>query len=305
MVTVTVAASDGDPACASSRSVDVVCTEPAPQMPIKHIIVFIGENRSFDHMFGSYVPRAGQTIANLASKGIIHPDGTPGPNFALAAHSEAAPQPGFYVSTDDKTRYAVLPGPSTSGAPTAQRPTAPPFQTVDQARLETDLDPADLALLTTGATGLPTRVLDTRVASAGALPDGPFQLTGPTMPYDACTGDSIHRFYQMWQQTDCPVSRATATNPTGCLNDLFPVVAISFSTADNGVGNPMAFLNMNSGDAPSLRILADNFAMSDSMHQAVQGGTGANHSMLDFGDQPRPTPGAAPSTTATRITCRS
>src|SRR5207248_11707405 len=114
--------------------------------------------------------------------------------------------------------------------------TAPPFQTVDQARAETDMAPEDLVLLTTGATGLPARVLDTRVANAGALPDGPFQLTGPTMPYDAYTGDTIHRFYQMWQQSNCSLSNATRDNPTGCLSDLYPFVNISFSTSDNGVG---------------------------------------------------------------------
>jgi phospholipase C len=278
LVTVTVAASDGDPACSSSRSVDVVCSEPAPQTPIKHVIDLI------DHTFGTYIPQGDQMISNLVSKGIVNADGTPGPNFALAAQTTAAPQAAFYISSDDKTRYAVLPGPSTSGAPTAQRTTAPPFQTVDQARAETDMDPADLILLTTGATGLPARVLDTRVSNAGALPDGPFPLTGPTMPYDAYTGDSIHRFYQMWQQTDCSVAHATADNPSGCQSDLFPFVATTFSTADNGVGSSMAFFNVNHGDVPFFKMLADTYAMSDNMHQSVQGGTGANHSMLGFGD---------------------
>jgi len=284
LTTVTVAATDGDPACASARSVDVVCSEPAPRTPIKHVIVLIGENRTFDHTFGTYTPRDGQTISNLVSKGIVNPDGTPGPNFALAAQAEAGAQGAFYLSPDTKTPYALLPGPSTSGAPTAQRTTAPPFQTVDQARLETDIDLAELVLLTTGATGLPARVLDTRVTSAGALPNGPFQLTGPTMPYDAYTGDTIHRFYQMWQQVNCSAAQATPANPSGCLNDLFPFVATSFSTADNGVGSSMAFFNVNNGDAPYFRMLADTYSMSDNMHQSVQGGTGANHSMIGFGD---------------------
>ncbi len=282
--TITVAVSDGDPACSSQQSVDVVCTEPAPQTPIKHVIVLIGENRTFDHMFGTYVPRDGQIISNLLSRGIINADGTPGPNFALAAQAQAAPQAAFYIAPDSKTPFAVLPPPSTSGAPSAPRTTAPPFQTVDQAALETDMASEDLVLLTTGATGLPARVVDTRVTNAAALPPGPFQMTGPTMPYDAYTGDTIHRFFQMWQQTDCSIASATMTNPSGCLSDLFPFVAVSFSTADNGVGSSMAFFNMTNGDVPLLRMLADNFAMSDNMHQSVQGGTGANHSLLAFGD---------------------
>src|SRR5262249_8359928 len=157
---------------------------------------------------------------------------------------EAAPQDGFFIAPSSKTPYSILPGPSTSGAPTAQRATAPPFQTVDQAALETDMSREDLVLLTTGATGLPNRVLDTRVTNAGSLPNGAFQLTGPTMPYDAYTGDTIHRFYQMWQQFDCSAAQATPTNPSGCLADLFPFVAISFSANDNGVGSSMAFINM-------------------------------------------------------------
>src|SRR6202008_5084768 len=42
--------------------------------PIKHVIVIIGENRSFDHVFATYVPKAGQSVDNLLSKGIIKLD---------------------------------------------------------------------------------------------------------------------------------------------------------------------------------------------------------------------------------------
>lgn len=55
--------------------------------PIKHVIVIVGENRTFDHVFGAYQPRAGQTVSNLLSKGIINADGTPGPNFPAACNS--------------------------------------------------------------------------------------------------------------------------------------------------------------------------------------------------------------------------
>src|SRR5579863_7589895 len=52
--------------------------------PIKHVIIIVGENRTFDHIFATYVPKKGQSIQNLLSKGIIKADGTLGPNFALA-----------------------------------------------------------------------------------------------------------------------------------------------------------------------------------------------------------------------------
>jgi phospholipase C len=46
----------------------------------------------------------------------------------------------------------------------------------------------------------------------------------------------------------------------------------------------MAFYNMQAGDVPVLKSLADEYSMSDNYHQAVMGGTGANHVMLGSGD---------------------
>jgi len=41
---------------------------------------------------------------------------------------------------------------------------------------------------------------------------------------------------------------------------------------------------MQKGDVPVLKQLADEYSMSDNYHQAVMGGTGANHVMLGTGD---------------------
>jgi phospholipase C len=50
--------------------------------PIKHVIVIVGENRSFDHVFATYVPKKkNERVWNLLSEGIVNADGTPGPNF--------------------------------------------------------------------------------------------------------------------------------------------------------------------------------------------------------------------------------
>jgi phospholipase C len=41
----------------------------ATATPIQHVIVIIGENRTFDHIFATYVPKvAGETVDNLLSK---------------------------------------------------------------------------------------------------------------------------------------------------------------------------------------------------------------------------------------------
>ena len=254
------------------------------ETPIEHLIVVIPENRSYDHTYATYEPRHGQSVSNLLSKGIVKADGAPGPNFAAGAQFTVPPQPAFYIAAPSKTPYAVLPAPDTSGTPTAPRDTAPPFTSLQIAAVERDLETADLALLTTGASGLPARSIDTRVTNAANLPNGPFQLTGPTMPYDAYTGDTIHRFFQMWQQSDCSPTNATRGNPSGCLNDLYPFVNTTFNTNDNGVGNSMAIFNVNDGDAPLFKRLADEFASSDNFHQSVMGGTAANHVMLGMGD---------------------
>jgi phospholipase C len=107
------------------------------------------------------------------------------------------------------------------------------------------------------------------------------------MPYDAYTEDTIHRFYQMWQQTDCSIDHehATRQNPTGCLNDLWPYVTTTFGgTAENGMGSAMAFFNVQRGDAPIMKRLADQYTLSDNFHQAAMGGTGLGHIYLGFAD---------------------
>ena len=86
--------------------------------PIKHVIVIIGENRSFDHVFATYVPRKGQTVWNLLSEGIVKADGTPGPNFPIAEQKAATDTPpdDFLLSPPTSTFQGnVLPAPINGG----------------------------------------------------------------------------------------------------------------------------------------------------------------------------------------------
>ena len=57
--------------------------------PIKHVIVIIGENRSFDHVYATYKPKNGETVDNLLSKRIIRADGSPGANYSLSGQYSA------------------------------------------------------------------------------------------------------------------------------------------------------------------------------------------------------------------------
>jgi phospholipase C len=263
--------------------------------PIKHVIVIIGENRTFDHVFATYQPRRGESVSNLLSKGIVKPDGTPGPNFFLASQSSASDTnaDGYQLSPSGNAAYSVLPPVLAGGYTTA------PFPDVASAMtIENGLPNDYYKYLTTGGTGLSHGAVDTRIPNAASLPSGPFQITSPTHPYDAYDNSPVHRFYQMWQQFDCNAANATASNPSGCQSDLFPWVETTIGAGSNGLAQPsgftdtstkegstsMGFYNMLQGDAPYLKSLADHYAMSDNFHQAVMGGTGANHVMLGTGD---------------------
>ncbi len=269
--------------------------------PIKHVIVVLAENASFDHVFGTFRPRNGQQIANLLSRRIVNEDGTPGSNFTAATQFTVTPQPFYYISAPDisKTAFATLPPPDLNGVATAPSDTKPPpFATVAvAAAAEPSLEPEDAVLLTTGASGIVlkpetngARNPDTRILNVTNLPSGPFQQTakdaqGHGLPYDAYTEDTIHRFFQMWQQSDCTVQHATRDNPSGCQLDLLPFVITTFAgSTEEGMGTSMAFFNMNQGDAPTLKRFAEEYSLADNYHQAVMGGTGANHIMIGTGD---------------------
>jgi len=273
--------------------------------PIEHLIVLIGENHSFDNVFATYRSRHEHFVSNLLSKRIVKPDGKPGPNAPKASQffvDPPLPSTYFMGTGFTNTPYSpFLPAPELGGAPnqpisltqlltglqTNPAAVQPPFDnTISDAQLaaiEPALETSDLFLLRTGATGAGiTLGPDTRVPHYNMLPNTVFQLTGPTLPYDSYTGNLVHRFYQMWQQSDCNVKNTTRTDPAGCLDDLYPYVGIERG-GDSG-SNSMGFFNMLEGDAPVLNKLAQEYALSDNFHQAIMGGTAANHVALGTGD---------------------
>jgi phospholipase C len=275
---------------------------PATATPIKHVIVLIGENRSFDHVFATYKPKNGETVSNLLSKGIVKGDGTPGPNYSLSAQYSAVDSTTvgsgkFSISPPEKTLYANIP-PVVAGGPTN-----PYIPTVAIAR---EIEPGQLAPgyykdLTIGGTGLsPYVVPDTRIPNVLDLPEGAIQLTSSTLSYNDYANSPVHRFYQMWQQLDCDASLATKANPSGCQADLFPWVETTIGAGSDGSSGStapptyylstgegstsMEFFNVLKGDAPYLKHLADKYTLSDNFHQSVMGGTMANHIEFGFAD---------------------
>jgi len=72
--------------------------------PIQHLIVVIGENRTFDHVYGTYVPKSGASILNLLSERIVGKSGKPGPNFAAAQQFTTSGQTSYFIGVSKKNK---------------------------------------------------------------------------------------------------------------------------------------------------------------------------------------------------------
>src|ERR1700722_8183631 len=351
--------------------------------PIKHVIVIIGENRSFDHVFATYVPRRGQTVHNLLSEGIIQLDANknaiPGPNFHKAqqlAATDLGSQDVFLLSPPKQEFPSnQLPAPEAAGPSGAQgyfTPSSSEYTTIACGTTTVDgktttnyLDPAACAAVTenglpdtsdtngltyyqslaSGGAGQNSYTPDLRIVNFDSLQAGPFQLTngtnsatpGYSLTYTDYTASPVHRFYQMWQQLNCSLEHAFFENPSGCDGRLFSWVETTVGAGTNGLtqsqyaqgyygssfsenlyfpagyyaphppteaqwtansyalydsvptttgegSTALGFYNVQQGDAPYFKSLADTYAMSDNFHQSVNGGTGVNHIMLGHGD---------------------
>ncbi len=246
--------------CALTLDIANVQAPRPTTTPIQHVIVVVGENHTFDNLFGTYKPIHGQTIDNLLSKGIVKADGTPGPHFDLAKQRIGRDENLYSAETVSTGAYPTLPRPCTTWA-------------------------------NSSTTGLPQGVPDTRFPAD--LPNGPYQIS-KYVPYAAYTGDPVHRFFQMWQDVDGGrhdkfvwVEETIGTGSNGA-----PPLAGGFNPQEGAIS--MGFYNMNPftdaqghsqpGDAPYFKSLADNYATSDNYHQAIMGGTGADFQAIVTGD---------------------
>jgi phospholipase C len=227
--------------------------------PIKHVIVIIGENHSFDNVFATYQPPKGQHIQNLLSEGIVTKNGTPGPNVSKAEQLTASDTKTYSLTPAITGAYKTLPQPNTT-------------------------------YVSSGCDGQAANSPDKRFPAN--LPNAPYQITkyvpyfdshleytGGCEFYGAYVGDPLHRFYQMTQQTlgYHAMLNTWVANTAGDDNGAIPPAPIYQGAVQ------MGYYNMAEGDAPILRDLAQHYASSDNYHQAVQGGTGANHIVLGTG----------------------
>jgi acid phosphatase len=137
----------------------------APVTPIQHVIVIVGEDHSFDNVFGTYQPPSGQSVNNLLSEGIVTASGQSGANVGLASQQQATSTTTYSIDPTKTGAYTTLPQPSTGSA-----------------------------------LGQPQNVPDTRFPAN--LPNAPFQITKYVPYLNSYVGAPVNRFYQMWQQVD-------------------------------------------------------------------------------------------------------
>jgi phospholipase C len=266
--------------------------------PVKHVIIIVGENRSLDHEFATYVPPSGDSILNILSEGVINADGASGPNFARAVQKTASDTTVFSSAPKITGNYGVLPAPNLNFTPNVQSSSNAPFQTIAQvAANDYGILPSEFVQGTTGASHLPYETIDTRIAHVRSLHSGPFQLS-PGVTYDDYANSPVHRFYQMFQQLDCSTSYATPANPSGCRADLFPWVEVTVGAGTNGNPQPpnftnesthegatsMGFYNVQQGDEPYFYQLVKQYTLLDNYHQPIKGGTGPDSIYLGAAD---------------------
>ena len=181
----TAAAAGASPqaASASNGGTTLVAAAHSTTTPIKHVVVIIGENHSFDNVFATYQPPGHQHIRNLLSEGIVTKSGDPGPNFAAASQLTAKNTTKYTLTPMITGEYTTLPQPNTT-------------------------------YVVHACDGQAENSPDNRFPAT--LPNGPFQITkyvpyfdshleyakyGQCELFGAYVGDPIHRFYQMWQQS--------------------------------------------------------------------------------------------------------
>ena len=229
----------------------------SPKTPIKHVIIVVGENRTFDNLFGAYKPTNGQHVDNLLSKGFHPGERRAGPELRRrdAAYRRRARAELPCGDGDQRLLRHLAATLHNSRVPAASERRRSRLRLGERSGQSLSEQPAERS-----------------------VPDHQ-RMLHPT----AFTGDPVHRFFQMWQDTD------------GSKHDKFVWVEETIGKGSNGNPPPfggfnpkegaisMGFYNMSRGDAPFFKSLAEKYAMSDNYHQPVMGGTGANFQALVTG----------------------
>ena len=281
--------------------------------PIKHAIIIIGENRTFDHVFATYKPKSGESVWNLLSEGIVKDDGSPGPNYSKATQSSA----------NNYHNYQLAP-PSTPYTHAAARRGRRPVRALRLSIAQHQQNRLQYARQRGGreevrkrprAGLLPISCSPAETRMASHVPDPRIWYDGqdarqfaarrlPVDQYDTSPILALRLLCREPRASPVPdVARARLLHqerdreePVGLPQRSLRLgrehrrrrlqwrsrCALGGFTGEGSTAPQ--FFNVQAGDAPYLKLLADTYTMSDNYHQAVLGGTGANHIMLGTGD---------------------
>ena len=146
--------------------------------------------------------------------------------------------------------------------------------------------------LLTGGTGQTSNTPDPRITDVNELAGGPFQLhqrqhVSPTTPTRRAPCTASTRCGSSWTAAS---QHSTAANPSGCNGKLFSWVEVTVGAGTNGApqaknfsteysptatttgegSTALGFYNVQQGDVPYFKSLADKYAMSDNFHQSVE-----------------------------------
>src|SRR5258707_5554568 len=194
--------------------------------PIKHVIVIVGENHTFDNVFGVFQPVKGQKVNNLLSEGIVTCQGA-GPHVGKATQQQATDTGTCSLSPQKTGPYTPLPQPNT-----------------------------------TYAQGQPPNVPDARFPAN--LPNAPYQITKYVPYQNSYVGDPLHRFYQMWQQQDKGKNDlyTWVPNTAGDDNGANPPLPIHQGALDMGYYNMCAGDAPNFNFIGNNYAISDNYHQS-------------------------------------------
>ncbi len=250
----------------------VVSSIASTQTPIQHVIVIIGENRTFDHMFATYQPVARPNHQQSACRReSFTPTELPDriSHRAFRTRRSIPSASTIRSARPCKSLYGSLPTPLAGG------PTTPYFSTLQQA-MEAENGLADdyYQYMMTGGTGLQAGTPDTRIQqclqpSFRRVPTHQLQpliltMFMTTARYTASTRCGSSRIAM---PTTSP-RQIPAVAPRTCFPGLKTSIgagsngrppAVHFNQASTGEGaTAMSFYNVQQGDAPYLKYLADN-----------------------------------------------
>ena len=245
-------------ALAGNSIAPALADDTATTTPIKHVIVIIGENRTFDHIFATYKPvNKGEKVWNLLSEGIVKADGSPGPNYGKALQYQGGRHHDLSV---DAAQEALCRPCRRRWSAVRRRPTSARSLAHRSRRVRPAIPRRTLAAADSDRNGLADDYVsisvDRRHGPDRGDPGQAHRLRRTGRQQSAARPVPDHRpetpLRRLRRRARCIASTrcgsssiatpraAIATNGSGCLADLFPWVEVTIGAGSNGTGAAVA-----------------------------------------------------------------